>query len=224
VRRTLHFNCWKVLCVFLGMAAMPAIAEDKHPSKADRIDEVVRHYQNAGFLNGAVVVGEGGKIIYEKGVGDADFVSHTPNTPLTRFGIGSITKQFTAVLVLQQVAEGKIRLDAHASEYLPWYRKDIAERITIEQLLHHTSGLPRDFDAPEFGDGPAAGKFYEPTDFAKQFCSPNLATQPGTTWNYSNCGYILLGLILENVTGEPYGEFAKAAARPIGHEEYRTAS
>jgi CubicO group peptidase (beta-lactamase class C family) len=199
------------------MMAMPAMAEHEHPSKADRIDEVVRHYQNAGFLNGAVLVGQGGTIIYEKGVGDANFATHTPNTPLTRFGIGSITKQFTAVLILQQVAEGKIRLDAHASEYLPWYRKDIAEHMTIEQLLHHTSGLPADFDTPEFGSGVEAGKYYEPEDFAKQFCSSNLATQPGTKWNYSNCGYILLGLILERVTGESFGELLrKRLLEPLG--------
>jgi CubicO group peptidase (beta-lactamase class C family) len=185
------------LCVFAQVAAQ---------TKAERIDQIVRHYHEHGYLNGAVLVGENGRIIYEKGVGEADFTLHTPNTPLTKFGIGSITKQFTALLVLQEVDKGKLSLGDAVAKVLPWYRRDTGSQMTIEQLLHHTSGLPPDFDSPEFSGEPAAGKFYAPKDFAKQFCSQNLVSQPGTTWNYSNCGYILLGLILEQVTGEPYGK------------------
>jgi CubicO group peptidase (beta-lactamase class C family) len=185
------------LCVSAQVAAQ---------TKTERIDQIVRHYHEHGYLNGAVLVGDNGRIIYEKGVGEADFASHTPNTPLTRFGIGSITKQFTALLVLQVVDEDKLSLDDTVAKVLPWYRHDTGSQMTIEQLLHHTSGLPHDFDSPEFSGEPAAGKFYAPKDFAKQFCSQNLVSQPGTTWNYSNCGYILLGLILEQVTGEPYGK------------------
>src|SRR5215467_1460615 len=169
-------------------------------TKAERIDEVVRYYHERGYFNGAVLVGEEGRIIYEKGVGEANFTSQTPNTPLTRFGIGSITKQFTALLVLQEVDKGKLSLGDAVVRVLPWYRHDTGSQMTTEQLLHHTSGLPPDFDSPEFSGEAAAGKFYAPKDFARQFCSQNLASQPGTKWNYSNCGYILLGLILEQVT------------------------
>src|SRR5215469_16649307 len=175
-------------------------------TKVERIDKVVRYYHERGYFNGAVLVGEKGRIIYEKGVGEADFKSHSPNTPLTRYGIGSITKQFTALLVLQEVDKGKLSLVDGVAKVLPWYRHDTGSQMTIEQLLHHTSGLPPDSDSPEFSGEAAAGNFYAPKDFAKQFCSQNLASQPGTTWNYSNCGYILLGLILEQVTGAPFGE------------------
>jgi CubicO group peptidase (beta-lactamase class C family) len=183
-----------------------AAAQITAQTKTERIDQIVRHYHEHGYLNGAVLVGENGRIIYEKGVGEADFASHTPNTPLTRFGIGSITKQFTALLVLQEVDEHKLSMGDTVAKVLPWYRRDTGSQMTIEQLLHHTSGLPPDFDSPEFSGDAAAGKFYAPEDFARQFCSQNFVSEPGTMWNYSNCGYILLGLILEQVTGKPYGK------------------
>jgi CubicO group peptidase (beta-lactamase class C family) len=186
-------------------------------TKTQRIDEIVRYYQEYGYLNGTVLVGEKGRIIYEKGVGEADFASHTPNTPLTRFGIGSITKQFTALLVLQEVDEGKLSLGDTVAKVLPWYRQDTGSQMTIEQLLHHTSGLPPDFDSPEFSGDAPAGKFYAPEDFVKRFCSRNLVSKGGTAWNYSNCGYIVLGLILERVAAEPYGELLyKRVLDPLG--------
>jgi CubicO group peptidase (beta-lactamase class C family) len=217
--------------MLLGLSLVwtgPCSAGQAAGTKAERLAAVVRYYHDHGFLNGAVLVGENGRIIYEKAVGEANFASHIPNTPSTKLGIGSITKQFTALLVLQQADEGKIELDASISEYLPWYRQDTGSHMTIEQLMHHTSGLPPDFDSPEFSGDAPAGKFYEPEDFAKQFCSPSLSSQPGSTWNYSNCGYILLGLILERVTGEPFGELLrKRLLDPLGmkntglpHQDY----
>jgi len=177
--------------------------------QATKIDELVSHYQRLGYLNGAVLVAQQGRIIYAKGVGEADMQGHRPNTPQTRFDIASITKQFTAVLVLQQVAKGKIRLEGSVSEYLPWYRKDTGERMTVEQLLHHTSGLPPDYDSPEFSDGAEACRKVAPQAFAERFCQPALISEPGTKWAYSNCGYILLGLILERVTGTSFSELLK---------------
>jgi len=141
---------------------------------------------------------------YARSVGYANIESHTPNTPRTRFGIASITKQFTALLVLQQAAEGKILLQGRVSDYLPWYRKDTGTRMTIEQLLHHTSGLPLDFDSPEFSATPEATHRYEHQEFAEKFCQPPVTSQPSTRWEYSNCGCNLLGLILEHVTGVPF--------------------
>jgi CubicO group peptidase (beta-lactamase class C family) len=197
------------LILLLIDATLYSPAQVAAQTKVERIDEVVRYYHERGYFNGAVLVGEKGRIIYEKGMGEADFTSHIPNSPLTRFGIGSITKQFTALLVLQEVDKGKLSLGDAVAKVLPWYRSDTGSQMTIEQLLHHTSGLPPDFDSPEFSGQAAAGKFYAPKDFVKQFCSQKLASQPGTTWHYSNCGYILLGLILEQASGAPYGELLR---------------
>lgn len=177
------------------------LCQEPQLDKAQRIGQVVSHYQELGYFNGAILVADHGKVIYAKGVGEADMASHMPNTPQTRFGIASITKQFTALLILQQVAENKIALQGNLTDYLPWYRKDTGSRMTINQLLHHTSGLPPDFDAPEFNATPEAAHRYQHQEFAEKFCQPALASEPGTTWEYSNCGYNLLGLILERVSG-----------------------
>src|SRR6516164_339311 len=142
-------------------------AQNIDKDNSGQIAALVSRYEDRGYLNGAVLGERRGEIIYAKGVGEANMEAQIPNTPETRFGIASIPKQFTAALTLQLAAQGKIRLDGTISEYLPWYRKDTGQRMTIEQLLHHTSGLPADYDQPEFGDGPAACLHYEPEEFAK---------------------------------------------------------
>jgi CubicO group peptidase (beta-lactamase class C family) len=189
--------------LWAGEATTP---DSTRTDKGTRIAEVVSHYQENGFLNGAVLVADGDQIIYARGVGMANMAANTPNTTKTKFGIASITKQFTAVLILQQIAEGRLLLDGKVSDYLPWYRKDTGTRMTVEQLLHHTSGLPSDFDWPEFSDGPEAARHSEPLEFAQKSCQPALTSEPGTKWQYSNCGYNLLGLILEQITGQPFAE------------------
>ena len=188
--------------------------------KAARFDEVVSQYAHCGYFHGVVLIAQHGEVVYAKGVGEANRQAHTPNTPQTRFGIASITKQFTAALVLQQVDLGRLRLDGTVSEYLPWYRKDTGRRMTVDQLLHHTSGLPADYDSPEFCDTPGAARHYEPVEFAQKFCQPNLAAEPGAKWAYSNCGYVLLGLILENATGRPFEELLKEELlEPLGMKD-----
>lgn len=188
------------LALLFLIAPIPVAGQEPPFDKAQRIGQVLSHYEKLGYFNGAILVADHGKIICAKGVGEADMVSHVPNTPQTKFGVASITKQFTALLILQQVAENKIALQGKVTDYLPWYRKDTGSHMTIEQLLHHTSGLPPDFDSPEFNATPEAARRYEHQEFAEKFCQPPLTSEPGTKWEYSNCGYNLLGLVLEHVT------------------------
>ena len=195
-----------VLLLVLVQQACVCRGQDGSTRKAAQIDDLVRRYGQCGYLNGAVLVAERGRIIYEKGVGEANFEAHTANTPQTEFGIASITKQFTATLVFQLAAQGKLRLDGTVSQYLPWYRKDTGTRMTIEQLVHHTSGLPADYNSPEFCDTPEARRRFEPREFAEKFCQPDLVAEPGEKWAYSNCGYVLLGLILEQVTDKSFSD------------------
>jgi CubicO group peptidase (beta-lactamase class C family) len=191
--------------LFLVMPQLMA-AQEASAGKARRIGELVSRYEKLGYLNGAILVADRGSILYERGVGYANITSRTPNTPHTRFDIASITKQFAAVLVLQQAAEGKLSLQAHISDYLSWYRKDTGSRMTVEQLLRHTSGLPGDFDSPEFSATAAAARYYEPQEFSEKFCQPNLSSEPGSKWEYSICGYDLIGLILERITGLSFND------------------
>ena len=204
------------LCILLAVA-LSFILAFSEPTKSARFDELLSRSQKSGFLNGVVLVAERGEIIYAKGFGEADMNTHLPNTPQTKFGIGSITKQFTAALILQQMEEGRIHLNASVSDYLPWYRGDTGKRITIEQLLHHTSGLPPDFDVPAFNATAAGATHLEPQPFVEKFCETDLSAEPGTKWQYSKCGHDILGLILERVTGLSYSDLlSKRLLEPAG--------
>jgi CubicO group peptidase (beta-lactamase class C family) len=192
--------------LFVALLTCTHCCGEGREDKADRIDALVRQYQRCGYFNGAVLVAEHGRVIYVKGVGEANMELHAPNTADTLFDIASITKQFTGVLVLQQGAQGTLSLNGTVSEYLPWYRKDTGGQMTIDQLLHHTAGLPPDYDNPQFSDSPEAAVHYTPQAFAEKFCQPDLTAKPGTQWAYSNRGYILLGLILERVTAKSFDD------------------
>jgi len=213
---------WRAMLLMLAgawsfCATSMAGDEAPRPTTAAAIERVATHYAEYGYLSGSVLVAKHSKVIYERGFGAANIAGHVPNTPTTKFGIASLTKQFTAVLVLQQVEEGKIRLDGKVSDYLDWYRKDMGSKMTVEQLLHHTSGLPGDFDQREFGDGEEAQTRMYPRPFAEKVCQKNLASEPGTKWAYSNCGYDLLGLILEKVSGQRFDELLRERLlEPLG--------
>ena len=203
----LHSHLRYASLLFLTIATASATSGEL--SKAQRFERLCSRYDRSGFINGSVLIAEHGKVIYSKGFGFADMNTHTANTPQTKFDIASITKQFTAALVLQQVSEERIRLSAKVSDYLPWYRSDTGNQITIEQLLHHTSGLPADYDAPAFNATAVGATRFEPQAFAQNFCQSDLTAAPGTKWQYSNCGYIMLGLILERATGSQYGDLLR---------------
>lgn len=173
------------------------------------IDHVMQARSAAGDFNGAVLVARDGHIIYERGFGFANLEWKIPNDVGTKFEIGSMTKQFTALLILQFVNEGKIQLDGHISDYLPYYRKDSGNHVTISELLSHTSGIPNFIDAAGFLDGPASRIRHGVKEFAQQYCSGDLRFEPGTKFEYSNSGYFLLGAILEQVSGVSYEQLLK---------------
>lgn len=167
------------------------------------IDRLMKQYYDYGQFNGSILVAEKGKIIYEKGFGMANMEWAIPNQPDTKFRIGSVTKQFTATLVLQLVEEGKIKLDGKLSDYLPDYRKDTGDKVTIHQLLNHTSGIPSYTNRPDFL-AEVSRDPYGVADFVKKFTSGDLEFEPGSKFNYNNSGYFLLGAIIEKVTGKSY--------------------
>jgi CubicO group peptidase (beta-lactamase class C family) len=171
---------------------------------AEKIDRVVARYHEAGLLNGVVLVSDAGRVIYSKGFGYSNFELKVPNTPATRFRIGSVTMPFTAVLVLQQVDKGKIKLDEPISTYLPSYRKDIGGKVTVRHLLTHMSGIPSYSGA----DMETMTSFDKP-NFAARYCSKDLVSEPGKQFAYNNCGYFLLGLIAEQATGKSYAELLR---------------
>lgn len=176
--------------------------------KPSQIDDLMKVYHGYRHFNGAVLVAAGGKVIHKKGYGLANMEWNIPVEPDTRFRLGSITKQFTAMLVLQLAQDGKIKLDGKISEYLPDYRKDMGDRITVHQLLNHTSGIPSYTDLPRFFADVSRDP-YEVGDFIKRHASGDLEFEPGAKFTYSNSGYFLLGAIIERVAGKPYEQVLK---------------
>ncbi|OPC02505.1 serine hydrolase [Elizabethkingia ursingii] len=176
--------------------------------KAKKIDLIINKYHDYNLFNGSVLVVQNGEIILQKNYGKADMSWNIEATSDTKFRIGSITKQFTAMLIMQLKKEGKIKLDDKIADYLPWFSKNIGNKITIHQLLTHTSGLPNYTDFPEFKTKMVfenlSGK-----EFAVKYFKDNLGFEPGTKQNYCNTGYYLLGLIIEEITGKPYEKVLK---------------
>jgi len=111
-------------------------------------------------------------------------------------------KQFTATLILQLVEQGKLRLDAKLTDYLPDYRKETGGRITIHQLLNHTSGIPSYTSRPDLADISRAS--LPVAEFVKRYAAGDLEFESGSKFSYNNSGYFILGAIIERVTGKPY--------------------
>ena len=185
----------------LFIAATMVNAQDK----AAAIDEMMKLHNQYGHFNGSVLVAEKGRVIYKKGFGMANMEWNIPNDPDTKFRLASITKQFTAALILQLAEQGKIKLDGKLTDYLPDYRKDTGDRITVHQLLNHTSGIPNYTSVPNFFKEDSRDA-YTPADFVKKFAVGDLEFEPGTKFNYNNSAYSILGAIIEKVTGKSYAQ------------------
>ena len=160
-------------------------------------------YHDYGQFDGSVLVAQAGNVIYRNGFGMADMEWNIPNAPDTKFRLGSITKQFTSMLVMQQVESGQLRLEGHLSEYLPYYRKETGDRIALRHLLTHTSGIPNYTALPHFFEDVSRNP-YGVKEFVQKYCSGDLEFEPGSKYSYSNSGYFILGAILEQMTGKSY--------------------
>jgi CubicO group peptidase (beta-lactamase class C family) len=173
-------------------------------SSKHKIAQIVLQYHQNGKFSGSALVGYRDTTVYEGAFGYADETWKIANTPATRFQIGSLTKQFTAALILDLAQQGRLNLDATLSTYLPNYRRDVADAVTIRQLLGHSAGVP-DFvhrsDIMQIVKEPAT-----PQEVISKYCSNALEFTPGTQFNYSNCGYLILGTLYQQVTGETYAD------------------
>ena len=153
----------------------------------------------------AVALVAGGKLAYERAAGFADLAARIPATTQTRFRVGSITKMFTAVSVLQLAERHALALDDTLVRYLPWAPH--AAAITLRQLLMHTSGLPNYLDEAFAADSVATAA--TPRALIETVAQRPLEFPPGTRYAYSNTGYVLLGLVVEAVAGEPLADYER---------------
>jgi len=209
IRRTV---CFLLLAVLITGSTFA----QQTPVPAERIDSLVTAYHDAGLFNGAVLVGKGDSVAYARAVGDANMEWDVPNTTDTRFHIGSVTKQFTAALILTLVAENEVALDSTIATYLPEYPGPGTDRITIHHLLSHRSGLPN-FTSFEDYQSRIMRLEWEPDSLVAEFAARGLQFEPGSQWSYSNSGYYLLGAIAQEVTGQHYADaLREKVLAPLG--------
>jgi CubicO group peptidase (beta-lactamase class C family) len=151
----------------------------------------------------AFLAAKDGKIIYKGAKGMADMENNIPISTNTKFRIGSITKQFTAVAILKLQQQGKLSIDDQLSKFLADFPK--AEQVTLRQLLSHTSGIYNYTNATDFIEG--VTEPIDPQDLVNKIKNYAYDFEPGSRWNYSNSGYFILGHIVEKVSGKTLSEF-----------------
>lgn len=213
-------HCCPLLLMIGGqMMAHPREAGAQVPA----LEAVVQASHMAGHFDGVVLVARNGKTLYGAGVGLADREKQTPNTLDTPFPICSITKQFTALLVMQLVQAGKVRLAGVITDYLPDFRADTGGKITVKDLLTHTSGLPSPDDVLPEKDGVPGfyrqtdPKFADASSVVKTYLQGDLKAAPGEKFNYNNGDYLVLQAILEKITGKSYARLLKErVTEPLG--------
>ncbi|WP_406114669.1 serine hydrolase domain-containing protein [Kitasatospora purpeofusca] len=190
-----------------AFAPAPAAAAPRPDTVQQRLDALVKEDKVPAAL--ATVKGRDGRNrTYTAGVGDLATGARVPADGQIR--AGSNTKAFVAVVVLQLVAEGRIGLDSTVDTYLPGLLRGDGfdgRNITVRQLLQHTSGLPDYMDAPALADFTAIQyRWFEPRELLDGALARKARFAAGTGWEYSNTNYLVAGLLIQKVTGRPYGE------------------
>lgn len=178
-------------------------------------------YAKEHNFNGTILVQKNGKINYFRSFGFANFQFKVPDTNRTKYKIASITKTFTSTLILQLYEAGRLDLDKTIGTYLPGYKGEAKEKVTVRQLLNHTSGL-ENFDQVKSAEDaiknglPTYQRPYTSEELLSKFCSGKLVNTPGEVFDYNNGDYIILGKILEQIYGSTYDEIlAKQILQPL---------
>jgi CubicO group peptidase (beta-lactamase class C family) len=199
-RRTINLVA---LCLIVA-ASGAAQARDAGQDLSAKVDEYVNGLVKANQFSGSILVARDGKVLVSKGYGMANLEDETPNTPQTRFRLGSITKQFTATAIMMLEERGKLSVQDSICKYVTdcpqaW------QQVTIRHLLSHTSGVPNFTSFPDY-----AKTMTQPAtvdSLIARFKDKPLDFQPGERWSYSNSGYILLGHVIEKLSGKSYEAF-----------------
>jgi CubicO group peptidase (beta-lactamase class C family) len=199
------------IAISLVTAAGLHAAAQVAPATTAKLDEVASRYYKADEPGAAVLVLRDGKPILRKAYGMADLEQAVRMRPEHVLEIGSITKQFTAMAILQLVEQGKIGLGDEITKFLPDYPTQ-GKKITIEHLLTHTSGIQ---DVTEMASFPSTMRQdVTPQEIIDRFKNEPMEFAPGTKWKYDNSGYVLLGAILEKVSGQSYGDYLRKHVFP----------
>lgn len=205
---------------FAGVAALAfACAGQAQAVPADlqaKADAYLKAAYPADGPGASVIIVDDGKTVYAGGRGLADVEGKTPITPQTVFRLGSITKQFSAALILQLVDEGKLSLDDPLSKFLPTFPQPGAG-ATVRQLLNHTVGVQSYTGVPGWMVEANVNRPYTTEQMIALFKDLPSPFKPGEAWDYNNSGYVLVGAVIEAVTGKPWHQaVAERLAAPLG--------
>ena len=203
----------------LTILAVPnarAASQIEDDSRISRIDALMRAYTELEQFSGVVLVAEEGRVLYREGLGLADRELGVGASPENRFVIGSMTKAFTAVLVLQQANQGRLQLETPVVAYWPEFPDPSGGKITIRHLLRHRSGLHH-WGAVDGFLLEEARLSHEPEEIVELYAEQGLRFDPDEDEAYSSLGYYILGVVLEKVTGKSYGDLLRERIfEPLG--------
>jgi D-alanyl-D-alanine carboxypeptidase len=204
-----------ILCAVISAAS--AFGQTDRAKLFQKEDAYIRSEAATHFFRGAVLAGIDGKIVFEKAYGLGNEEWNVSNTVHTKFRIASLSKQFTAVCILLLQERGRLNVHDPISRYLAglpaaW------QAVTVHQLLTHTSGIPNYTSSLERAKIDRTGA--TPQQRIELVADKVLDFSPGTKWSYSNTGYILLGMIVEKISGQAYADFLKSNIfEPLGMRE-----
>ncbi len=189
-----------------GLVKLPRGIDDDGLARA--LDDQLAGLAANDRFSGAVLLARNGEAFFEGAYGLADRAAGRANTVSTVFDIGSITKLITRTAIAQLLQEKKIALDGRIADYLPDYpNSQVAEAVTVQHLLDHSSGLGDIFNSRWRGADKA--QYIEPRDFFALFADEELLFTPGSRRQYSNAGFVVLGAIVEAVAGEPFAQYVE---------------
>jgi len=198
------------LAVVLIAASTPVAAQEARKTDSEIIAALrtqIKALEASDEFSGAVLLAKGDQILFRDAAGLAQRETGTPNTPDTKFNLGSINKAFTRLAIEQLAAEGKLSLSDTVDKYVPDFPAESARRITIAQLLEHRGGTG-DFFGPKY-DAYDRGRLRNLRDWLPLFVDAPLEFEPGARQRYSNAGYLLLGLVIEKVSGRSYHDYVR---------------
>jgi CubicO group peptidase (beta-lactamase class C family)/imidazolonepropionase-like amidohydrolase len=199
-----HLKFSLVLFCFAS-SLVSAQSKDVPLSFTKQIEAVIQPYNYYGVFNGSILIAKGSEVIYQRGFGYADNTKSIANTPDTPFRIGSLSKTFTALLIMQLFEENKLSLAEPVHNILPEYNSLEGQKITVRHLLDHTSGLPGHFALPGWKDGRYQNDFSR-KKWLQIISQLDLLSEPGHQYQYGNLNYFLLGRVIEKLTGMSYLE------------------
>lgn len=190
-----------------GAAPRPRPASPE--AAARELDAFARRLAEADAFAGGVLVGQNGRILFQNAYGLASRELDVPNRVNTRFNLGSINKMLTTVSILQLMEAGKLTLEDPVAKWLPGaLRDDVASKVRIRHLLTHTSGLGDFLFLPEM-QRLSPTQFRSIADYLARVKNDTLRFEPGSSWAYSNTGFLLLGAIVEKASGKEYEDYVR---------------